>query len=302
MPLGNHTSQFFANVYLDKLDKFVKHELKVKYYIRYVDDFVILHDSKQQLEKWKKQINNFLKTKLSIELHPDKSRVISLFRGVNFLGFRIFSNHMLIRKNNLHNFERKFKEYRLLYREGQITREKVVEILEGWLAYTKHASTFKYRRGLLKNFNKNFPIKTKKQFTYTKKYRNFYKKVYYSKLKFSVQKTLFLLKKHVPLERIAIERNIKEGTVWAHIEHLIEYGQISIWKIMPKNKIVGVLCKIKSGSETLKEIKSKLSDKTITYNEIACVKAYFKMKQRIKRFYNNPQVKMVKPSSRRVSA
>ena len=71
---------------------------------------------------------------------------------------------------------------------------------------------------------------------------------------------------------------------------------------MPKNKIVGVLCKIKSGSETLKEIKSKLSDKTITYNEIACVKAYFKMKQRIKRFYNNPQVKMVKPSSRRVSA
>ena len=60
MPLGNLTSQFFANVYLNELDYFVKHKLKAKYYIRYVDDFVILHRSKKQLEIWKKEINGFL--------------------------------------------------------------------------------------------------------------------------------------------------------------------------------------------------------------------------------------------------
>lgn len=75
MPLGNLTSQFFANVYLHELDRFVKHELKAKYYIRYVDDFVILHKSKSQLEIWKEEINNFLNNKLNLELHPDKSKI-----------------------------------------------------------------------------------------------------------------------------------------------------------------------------------------------------------------------------------
>ena len=60
MPLGNLTSQFFANIYLNELDYFVKHELKAKYYIRYVDDFVILHESKEQLQVWKEKINAFL--------------------------------------------------------------------------------------------------------------------------------------------------------------------------------------------------------------------------------------------------
>ena len=83
MPLGNLTSQFFANVYLNELDYFVKHKLKVKYYIRYVDDFVILHSSKKQLEIWLSQINNFLKRELKLEIHPEKSRIISLSRGID---------------------------------------------------------------------------------------------------------------------------------------------------------------------------------------------------------------------------
>ena len=70
MPLGNLTSQFFANVYLNELDQFVKHTLKAKFYTRYVDDFVILHNNKETLEKYKEQINNFLKT-IKLELHPD---------------------------------------------------------------------------------------------------------------------------------------------------------------------------------------------------------------------------------------
>ncbi|MCX6750380.1 MAG: RNA-directed DNA polymerase, partial [Candidatus Pacearchaeota archaeon] len=67
MPLGNLTSQFFANVYLNELDQFVKHKLKAKYYIRYVDDFVILHNSKLQLEIWKIGLGRFLREMLKIE-------------------------------------------------------------------------------------------------------------------------------------------------------------------------------------------------------------------------------------------
>jgi retron-type reverse transcriptase len=78
MPLGNLTSQFFANVYLNELDYFVKHELKAKFYIRYVDDFIILHNSKRHLEDWKSKINEFLIEKLKIELHPCKSKVAFL--------------------------------------------------------------------------------------------------------------------------------------------------------------------------------------------------------------------------------
>ena len=76
MPLGNLTSQFFANVYLNELDQFVKHKLRAKYYIRYVDDFIILHSSRKILEEYKAKINEFLNVKLRLELHPDKCRII----------------------------------------------------------------------------------------------------------------------------------------------------------------------------------------------------------------------------------
>lgn len=107
MPLGNLTSQFFANVYLSELDYYLKHNLKAKYYIRYVDDFVILHDSKQKLLLYKWLITNFLKQKLKLELHPDKSNVIPLHNGVTLLGFRVFYHYKIPRKSNMEKFERK---------------------------------------------------------------------------------------------------------------------------------------------------------------------------------------------------
>jgi hypothetical protein len=98
MPLGNLTSQFFANFYLNELDYFVKHKLKARHYLRYVDDFVILHRDKGILETRKQEIDLFLKQNLEIELHPEKSRIIPLNKGVTFLGFRIFSKYRLLKK------------------------------------------------------------------------------------------------------------------------------------------------------------------------------------------------------------
>ena len=106
------------------------------------------------MEQWKKLINKFLRKELFLELHPDKSKVIPLNQGINFLGLKIFYHHTLIRKSNRKNFERKLKELKILYREGQLNREQVVERLEGWLAFAKHANSYKYRREILRNFNK----------------------------------------------------------------------------------------------------------------------------------------------------
>lgn len=86
LPIGNLSSQFFANVYLDALDQFAKHTLQAKHYIRYVDDFVLLHQSPQQLNSWHKQIEAFLAKRLHARLNPSKTILQPVGRGVDFVG------------------------------------------------------------------------------------------------------------------------------------------------------------------------------------------------------------------------
>lgn len=161
MPLGNLTSQFFANVYLNELDQFVKHTLKVKYYIRYVDDFIILDTSKEALIKYKEEIGSFLVAKLCLHLHPSKSKIIPLSQGASFLGFRIFFHHKLLRKKNLNRFERRLSEFKKLYHTNKIQRETIIQRFDGWLAYTHHADTYKYQLHLLRLFPLLFPLPIK---------------------------------------------------------------------------------------------------------------------------------------------
>ena len=149
MPLGNLTSQFLANVYLNELDQFIKHQLKCKYYIRYVDDFVILHESKEQLAIWKEKISIFLKGKLKLELHQDKSKIISLSKGIDFVGFRNFWKYKLLRRRNIRNMQSKID----LYKKGEISFSSIYESFNGWKAYSKWANCHnlnnKIKRGII---------------------------------------------------------------------------------------------------------------------------------------------------------
>ena len=146
MPLGNLTSQFFANVYLNKLDYFVKHKLRTKYYVRYVDDFVILHSSKSQLEVWKQEISNFLNKELKLELHPDKSRIILLLRGVDFVGFRNSVSFRLLRKRNI----RKIRIKIIQFKKGETEFTALFDSFQGWQAYAKWANTYNLRESIKK--------------------------------------------------------------------------------------------------------------------------------------------------------
>lgn len=149
LPLGNYTSQFFANIYLNHLDYFVKHKLKAKYYIRYVDDFVILHKDKKILEEYMNKIKKYLKF-LKLELHPDKSEIHALRNGITFLGYRIFYHFKLLRKRNINYFHKRLKEKLELYRRGEIGDKKLKGFLDGWNGYSQFANTHNFNKKIEK--------------------------------------------------------------------------------------------------------------------------------------------------------
>ncbi|MFH1591903.1 MAG: reverse transcriptase/maturase family protein [Candidatus Woesearchaeota archaeon] len=152
MPLGNMTSQFFANVYLNELDYFIKHKLRMKAYLRYVDDFVILYESKEVLNVCKDKISKYLKY-LKLELHKDKTKIFSLSKGTNLLGFRIFYYYRLLRKRNINQFNKRLEKLKEEYKDGLIDYEQIIASLQGWFAYAIWANTYKLRKSMLREVN-----------------------------------------------------------------------------------------------------------------------------------------------------
>ncbi len=97
LPLGNLTSQLLVNIYLNEFDRFVKQKLRVKYYIRYADDFVIFSQNKDYLEKLIHQVENFLVTRLMLMLHPNKVSIETINSGIDYLGWVHFPDHRVLR-------------------------------------------------------------------------------------------------------------------------------------------------------------------------------------------------------------
>lgn len=147
MPLGNWTSQFFANVYLNELDQFVKHEFKAEFYIRYVDDFLILHHSWKRLESYRDGIETFLRS-MNLELHPTKCAITPLCRGVGFLGFRVFSHFRIPRRRNVRKIKARLQDLLSGYESGQVEGWEVLASLIGWFGYAMQGNTYRLRRAL----------------------------------------------------------------------------------------------------------------------------------------------------------
>ncbi len=97
LPLGNLTSQLLVNIYMNEFDKYIKHKLKIKYYIRYADDFVILSDNKLYLDSLIQIISTFLQNRLELSLHPDKVFIKTIYSGIDFLGWVHFYDHRILR-------------------------------------------------------------------------------------------------------------------------------------------------------------------------------------------------------------
>lgn len=138
IPIGNLTSQLFANIYLNEMDQFIKRELKVKCYFRYMDDFLILKENKKELRIIKKMLEKFLKDDLDLIFNKKVTRIFPNFTGINFLGYSIFEKYFLPRKKTVLKMIKKMKER---------TRN---EILISWKAYTKKTKSHRLFRSLFK--------------------------------------------------------------------------------------------------------------------------------------------------------
>ena len=148
MPLGNLTSQFLANVYLGELDGYVKRELRAKYYLRYVDDFVILSRSREELERHRRAIDNFLSARLHLRLHPQKTKITPLRSGLTLLGFRQFYHFRLLKKSNQRRIRLRIGRFGEKLARGQMPLHEVRMSMAGWEGYATMADTYWLRMEL----------------------------------------------------------------------------------------------------------------------------------------------------------
>lgn len=148
IPIGNLTSQFFANLYLDAFDHFVKEKLRCQYYIRYVDDFVVFGNSKAHLHEIKKQMERYLSS-LRVTLHPKKCRIHTVKEGISFLGYRIFTTHRLLKKENALRMRRRLRKLSQDYYEGQIDFDEINARIQSWIGHASHANTYHLRSKIL---------------------------------------------------------------------------------------------------------------------------------------------------------
>ena len=149
LPLGNVTSQLFANIYLNELDQFIKHQLKVRCYLRYCDDFVILDDTKSYLINLIPLIDNFLKERLKLKLHPDKIVIRKYIRGIDFLGYVLLPHYRVLRTNTKRRIFKKIKKRHRDLRSGLIAQESFNQALQSYLGTLKHCEGYKVRKQIL---------------------------------------------------------------------------------------------------------------------------------------------------------
>lgn len=149
LPIGNLTSQFFANVYLNELDQFIKHQLKCAYYVRFVDDFILMAQSPQQLKAWQKDITIFLSTRLKLRLKAQQT-LAPVTNGANFLGYIVRPYYILVRRRVVSNLKQKLTgfEHALRTQQGRLTLhtqqvEQIRATLASYIGHFKHAHSLK---------------------------------------------------------------------------------------------------------------------------------------------------------------
>ncbi|MGK5092414.1 RNA-directed DNA polymerase, partial [Deltaproteobacteria bacterium TL4] len=151
VPIGNLTSQHFANLYLSEADQFIKSELSVKGYVRYMDDLLCFAKSKAQLQELHFELQQFLTERLALTLKPKATRLAPVSEGIDYLGVRIFRGTIRLQKQRWRRFEQKLREREHQWRQGALSEEHFFQSVNGLQESLKWANTFHLRQ---KFFNK----------------------------------------------------------------------------------------------------------------------------------------------------
>ncbi len=150
IPIGNLTSQFFANVYLDGLDHYCKEVLRAKGYIRYVDDFVLFHNDRDELEKWRRAISRYLEYR-RLRLHPNKTFIASTDETATFLGFVLLPNGVRrLPEANVRRFRQRLRKMQAGCRNNLLSCADVKQRVRAWIAHAEHANTWRLRRAIFR--------------------------------------------------------------------------------------------------------------------------------------------------------
>ena len=152
IPIGNYTSQFFANIYLNELDQFIKRELKIKYYTRYMDDFILLAKTKKECIELKQKIEIFLNSHLQLNLNS-KSRYYPYKMGVNLCGYRIFTTHRLLRTSSKKKIKKNIKLWNNLYNKKILNVDQTMQSLNSWIGHSSHCNSYKLKNKILNECN-----------------------------------------------------------------------------------------------------------------------------------------------------
>ena len=145
MPVGNLSSQMFANLYLNELDQYCKRTLGIHFYVRYMDDVIILHQDKDQLHEWKRIIDTFLKEKLQLDLN-EKTCIRPITLGVEFCGYKIWNTHIKLRKSTALKMKRNLKKLQKEYAAGEVTVEEAKQTISSYLGILKHCDSYSLKR------------------------------------------------------------------------------------------------------------------------------------------------------------
>ena len=148
LPLGNVTSQLFANIYLNELDQFVKHNLKVKSYFRYADDFVLLSGGRVTLESNTLELQNFLDKNLELQLHPSKISIRKVTQGVDFVGYVILPNAVVLRTKTKKRIFKKIKIAKDKLVNKKSTKENFNQTKTSYLGILTHCKDKEIKRGI----------------------------------------------------------------------------------------------------------------------------------------------------------
>ena len=152
LPIGNLTSQFFANCYLNGFDHFVKEQLKSACYLRYVDDFVLFSDDRSFLASARQAIEQYLTT-LRLKIHPIKSQLFETRYGANFVGFRVLPDCIRVRNDNLRRSRRRLRQLQAAYANSEIDLQQLNQSLQSWIAHLNHADSYRLQQAIAQSWS-----------------------------------------------------------------------------------------------------------------------------------------------------
>jgi len=157
LPIGNLTSQFWANVYLNPLDQFIKRQLKCRAYLRYVDDMLLFSNDKHGLHAWRQAVIDFV-AGLRLTVHENSAQPRPCRVGVPFLGFQVYPDHRRLKRRKVVHARRRLKALAARYQAGQIDSEKVRAHIVAWTNHACHGDTWSLQHAILSDIRFPSPV------------------------------------------------------------------------------------------------------------------------------------------------